>query len=238
MLMSAELPLPERVWGHGFVLLGGERFSKSAGVRLDLDEAIGKYGADAFRYFLLREIPFDADGSFSWERFDERYVSDLANAWGNLASRAIAMIEKYRDGVVPSGRRDHADDADAAEIMEYHAAMSGERGFLLHEGLSRAMACVTRGNEYVQSSQPWALAKREDVESARALDDVLASLARQLARQAVLLAPFMPAKAQELWAQLGGPGTVLDQRFDQLESLDATGWKVRKGDSMFPKAAG
>jgi hypothetical protein len=85
MLQAANLPLPERVWAHGFVLLGGERFSKSAGVRLDLNEAIDRYGADAFRYFLLREVPFDADGSFSWERFEDRYNSDLANAWNDFA---------------------------------------------------------------------------------------------------------------------------------------------------------
>ena len=87
---------------------GGERFSKSSGVRLDLDEAIDRYGADAFRYFLLREVPFDADGSFSCERFDERYNADLANALGNLASRAISMVEKYCDSVVPAGARRRA----------------------------------------------------------------------------------------------------------------------------------
>jgi methionyl-tRNA synthetase len=235
MLEAAQLPLPERVWGHGFVLLGGERFSKSAGVRLDLDEAIGRYGADAFRYFLLREIPFDADGSFTWERFEERYTADLANAWGNLASRVIAMVEKYRDGVVPPGEPDEADRADAKDIAAYHAAMDGTRGFLLHEALQRAMACVVRGNEYVQSMQPWALAKGTDDVSRRKLDNVLSSLVRQLARQTVLLAPFVPQKAQVLWTQLGAPGTVHDQRFDRIEKLDAKGWKVVKGEPLFPK---
>jgi methionyl-tRNA synthetase len=235
MLKAAELPLPGRVWGHGFVLLGGERFSKSAGVRLDLDEAIDRFGADAFRYFLLREIPFDADGSFSWERFEERYNADLANAWGNLASRVIAMVEKYRGGEVPAGAPDEADRNDAADVAAYHAAMDGTRGFLLHEALQHAFACVTRGNEYVQSSQPWALAKGTDDESRRRLDSVLALLVRQLARQAVLLAPFMPAKAQALWEQLGAPGKVADQRFAGLEELDATGWKVRKGEPLFPR---
>ena len=235
MLKSAELPLPARVWGHGFVLLGGERFSKSAGVRLDLDEAIDRFGADAFRYFLLREIPFDADGSFSWERFEERYNADLANAWGNLASRVIAMVEKYRGGVVPKGALDEADRNDAADIAAYHAAMDGTRGFLLHEALQRAMACVARGNEYVQSSQPWTLAKGTDDESRRRLDTVLGSLVRQLARQAVLLAPFMPAKAQALWEQLGAPGTVTDQRFAGLPALDTSGWKVNKGEALFPR---
>jgi methionyl-tRNA synthetase len=236
MLEAAGLPLPERVWGHGFVLLGGERFSKSAGVRLDLNEAIDKYGADAFRYFLLREIPFDGDGSFSWEQFEARYNSDLANSWGNLLSRVIAMVEKYRDGVVPTGMRDGTEADDVADIKAYHAAMDGTRGFLLHEGLQRAMTLVTRGNEYVQTMQPWALAKGTDDESRRALDHTLSSLVRQLARQAVLLAPFMPEKAQAAWEQIGGPGRVGDQRFSELAGLDAAGWTVKKGDSLFPKA--
>ena len=235
MLQAAELPLPERVWGHGFVLFGGERFSKSAGVKLDLDQAITRYGSDAFRYFLLREVPFDADGTFSWERFDDRYNADLANSWGNLASRVIAMIEKYRGGVVPAGVADAADAADEGDIAAYHAAMDGTRGFLLHEALGRAMACVTRGNESVQTAQPWAIAKRTDEEGARALDSVLASLTRQLARQAVLLAPFMPGKAQELWTQLGAPGTVLEQRYSRMTAIDPTGWKVTKGAGMFPR---
>jgi methionyl-tRNA synthetase len=235
MLEAAQLPLPERVWGHGFVLFGGERFSKSAGVKLDLYEAIDRFGPDAFRYFLLREVPFDADGTFSWERFEERYNSDLANAWGNLASRVIAMVEKYRGGVVPSGALDAADRADASDIAAYHTAMDGTRGFLLHDALQHALACVVRGNEYVQSSQPWSLAKRDDEASTRELDRVLSSLVRQLARQAVLLAPFMPQKAQALWTQLGAPGRVHDQRFAQLTSLDVAGWRVTKGEALFPK---
>ena len=233
MLEAAQLPLPERVWGHGFVLLGGERFSKSAGVRLDLDEAIGKYGADAFRYFLLREVPFDADGSFSWERFEERYNADLANAWGNLASRAIAMVERYFDGVVPSGARTRVDDADAADLRDYHAAMDGSRGFLLHEALKAVWHSVVRGNEYVDRQAPWKLAK--DPALRGDLETTLASLMRQLARQAVCLAPFMPEKAAALWTQLGAPGTVAEQRFAELESLDATGWRVKKGEALFPK---
>ena len=81
MLQAAGLPLPERVWAHGFISLGGERFSKSAGVTLDLDESVERFGPDAFRYFLLREVPFDADGNFSWERFEERYTSELADGF-------------------------------------------------------------------------------------------------------------------------------------------------------------
>jgi methionyl-tRNA synthetase len=233
MLEAAGLPQAERVWGHGFVLLGGERFSKSAGVRLDLDEAIGRYGVDAFRYFLLREVPFDADGSFTWERFEERYTADLANAWGNLASRVIAMVERYCGGVVPSAARTEADRQDAADLVAYHAAMDGTDGFLLHEALRIVWQGVTRGNEYVDRRAPWKQAK--DPAQRGELEITLASLVRQLARQAVLVSPFMPTKAQELWRQLGGPGDVASQRLDALDSLDAAGWRVSKGESLFPK---
>jgi methionyl-tRNA synthetase len=233
MLESAGVALPDRVWAHGFVLLGGERFSKSSGVRLDVYEAIDRFGADAFRYFLLREVPFDADGSFSFERFDERYTADLANALGNLASRAISMVEKYCDSVVPEGARGPLDHSDTADLAEYHGAMDGTRGFLLHEGLKRVMSCVTRGNEFVQSSQPWALAKHQDTRAQ--LEQVLASIVRALARHAIHLAPFMPNKSQELWEQLGGRGSVSDQRFGDVERLDVTGWRVAKGAGLFPR---
>ena len=233
MLQAAEVALPDRVWAHGFVLLSGERFSKSSGVRLDLDETIDRYGADAFRYFLLREVPFDTDGSFSYERFDERYNADLANSLGNLASRAISMVERYCDSIVPAGEPNELDRADAPDCSDYHSAMDGSRGFLLHEGLRRVMASVARGNEYVQSQQPWALAK--DPAKRAALEGVLSAIIRQLARHALYLAPFMPSKSQELWTQLGGPGRVEEQRFAHVDKLSVGGWRVAKGSPLFPK---
>jgi methionyl-tRNA synthetase len=233
MLQAAELPLPRRVWVHGFVLFGGEKFSKTAGVRLDLEEAIARFGVDPFRYFLLREVPFDADGSFTWERFEERYNADLANAFGNLASRVVTMLEKYTDGVVPAGERNDIDRADASDLGDYVAAMDGSRGYLLHEALRVAWRSVTRANEYTQTMQPWALAKKS--ESCAQLEHVLASLGRQLARLAVLASPFMPTKSQELWESLGGPGEVSAQRLAALERLDPAGWRVTKGPALFPR---
>ncbi len=235
MLQAAELPIPERVWAHGFVQLGGERFSKSAGVKLDLGEAIDRHGVDAFRYFLLREVPFDADGNFSFERFDDRFNADLANAFGNLASRVIAMIERYRGGIVPAAPQTELDAQDAVAVAEYHKALDGSTGYLLHEGLRHAWSCASRGNEYVDRRAPWKQAK--DPAEAAALDETLGALARQLARLAVLVAPYMPTKAAELWTQLGGPETVDRQRFAGLATLDPAGWRVTKGAPLFPKPA-
>ena len=235
MLHAAGLELPRQVWAHGFVQLAGERFSKSAGVKLDLGEAIDRYGADAFRYVLLREVPFDADGNFSWERFEERYTSDLANALGNLASRATAMVEKYRDAIVPNAAAPADESSDANELRAYHHAMNGDNGWLLHDGLAAVARMTARANEYTQASAPWTVSK--DPARAAELDVILASLIRRLARQAVLLAPFMPAKSEELWKQVGGSGSVHDQRFDSLESLNVSGWRVAKGEGLFPRPA-
>ncbi len=232
MLMAAGIELPRRVWAHGFVLLAGDRFSKSAGVRLDMGEAIDRFGPDAFRYFLLREVPFDSDGNFAWERFEERYNSDLANAWGNLASRTISMIDRYRGGIVPAGSDASTDAADAVDLEAYHTAMTGN---LLHEALKALWRTIARANEFVDRQAPWKLAA-DDAQAAE-LDRTLASLARQLVRQCVHIAPFTPSKAEELWLRLGGPGSVHEQRFDGLASLDPAGWRVTKGAPLFPKEA-
>jgi methionyl-tRNA synthetase len=233
MLMAAGLPLPKAIWAHGFVLLAGERFSKSAGVQLDLGEATRRYGVDAFRYFLLREVPFDGDGNFSWERFEERYNADLANAFGNLASRTIAMLDRYFDGVVPKSPANEIDAADLADLKSYHSAMDGTDGYLLSEALKAVWRTVSRGNEFVDHQAPWKLAK-EPAQRGE-LERTLATLIRQLARQAICLFPFMPKKAQELWDALGAPDKLADRHAFDLEKLDVSGWKVKKSAPLFPK---
>ena len=233
MLMAAGIQPPKRIWVHGFVLVGGSRVSKSAGGNLDLRDAIGRFGADAFRYFMLREVPFDGDGNFSWERFEERYNADLANSFGNLASRTISMIERYCNGVVPAGRPNEIDSADAADLEAYHAAIGGPKGFLLHDALKAVWQTVARANEYVDRQAPWKLAK--DPAARGQLEETLASLVRQLTRQAVYIWPFMPTKAEELWRSLGAPGSPATTKFQGLKALDPTGWRVSKGDGLFPR---
>ena len=144
------------------------------------------------------------------------------------------MVEQYCDGVVPAGARDDAGRRRCADLAQYHAAMDGSRGYLLHEALRHVWQSVARGNEYVRSAG--AVEAREGPgASRRELEATLASLVRQLARQAVLLAPFMPAKAQELWAQLGAPGAVTDQRFAHPPDARRDGMAGAKGEPLFPK---
>ncbi|HEU0015833.1 MAG TPA: methionine--tRNA ligase [Longimicrobium sp.] len=229
MLQSAGLPLPRHVWGHGFVLLGGERFSKSSGVGLDLGEAIDRFGADAFRYFLLREVPWDADGNFSWERFDERYTSELANGLGNLASRALSMVEKYRGGVTPTVTP-YDDDVVASALARYREAMDAA---MLHEAAAAAFEVVWHANAYVADKKPWALSK--DPTLAGELDAVLNAIVRWLAVIAVLFHPFMPGKMEELWQRLGSGADL--PKLDALPTLNANGWRVSPGDPLFPRPA-
>jgi methionyl-tRNA synthetase len=233
MLHAAGLALPHMVWAHGFVSLGGERFSKSAGVTFDINEAVDRFGVDAFRYVLLREVPYDGDGNFSWERFEERYTSELSNAFGNLASRAITMVEKYCGGVVPNAEPPDSERGDDADLAAYHAALDGSRGYPLHEALAAVARQTARANEYAQLTAPWQLAK--DPTRRAELEQALASLIRRIARQAVQLAPFMPFKTASLWQQLGASQAIGAVRFNDLAALAVGGWRVEKGAVLFPR---
>ncbi len=229
MLAAAGEKLPGGVWAHGFINYDGDKLSKSAGVRLDLREAIDRHGPDALRYFLIREIGFDGDGNFSWDRFDERYTADLADGLGNLASRALAMIEKYRSGEVPAGSLSPLDTEGAEALAVYAAAMDA---IDLRAGADAAWRLITEANQYIVRTAPWALAKAaKDAE----LDSALASLARVLVRLAVMVGPFMPGKAQELWQCLGQTGAFDAGAWHLAVQASVTGARVRKPANLFPK---
>ena len=232
MLLSAELALPRQVWAHGYVQWGGAKVSKSSGGALSVDEAIDFRGADALRYFLLREIGFENDGDFTWERFDARYTSELADTFGNLVSRSIAMLHRYRSGTVPRDAAAHTaaiETATRETVAAYARAMDA---LALEQGAAQWMELAARANRYIEETAPWKLAKAgRDAE----LDTVLATLARTVARLAVLAAPFIPGAARTVWALFGERAPLETIRLDDLESLSAERLQVAKPPVLFPK---
>jgi methionyl-tRNA synthetase len=232
MLLAAELELPRQVWAHGYVQWEGTKMSKTSGTAVTLDEAIERHGSDALRYFLLREVGFEADGNFTWERFDERYTADLADGLGNLASRSLAMLMKYRNGVVPSKREPSALERSGSESLAgYVRAMDA---LDLRAGAEAAWNLVTAANLFVQQTAPWALAKAGKESE---LDDALGSLARALARLAVMSSPFIPSKAQTLWEMLGLEGEVAAATWSAAEEPRVGGRSVSRAEVLFPKPA-
>ncbi|MGI9037549.1 MAG: methionine--tRNA ligase [Gemmatimonadota bacterium] len=206
ILMSAGLPLPETVWAHGFVMIGGGKLSKSEARLLDLGELVDRHGPDAFRYVLMREAPWDSDRDFPsvesfLRQFDERYQAELANDLGNLLNRTVSMLGKYLGGRIPAGGGTELDDFAEAAMDEYFGHMDALR---LHDGIEAVMTIVRRSNAWVDARAPWKLAK--DPDAAEELEAVLGALIRSLARAATALQPFMPVKSCEIWARLGGTG--------------------------------
>jgi methionyl-tRNA synthetase len=230
MLLSGGVALPREVWAHGYIQWGGAKVSKSAGTAVNLDDAIARHGPDALRYFLLREVGFEADGNFTWERFDERYTADLADGLGNLASRSLAMIGRYRGGTVPAGGEAASlETAGIATIDRYGAAMDR---LDLRGGAEALFGLVGEANLYVQQTAPWALAKQGQEAD---LDQVLGALARCLYRLAVLAGPFIPGKAQALWQALGAPGDLGAAQWASLASPPVRGMATAKPEVLFPK---
>jgi methionyl-tRNA synthetase len=197
-----------------------------------LATALERHGADALRYFLLREVGFEGDGNFTWERFDARYTADLADTFGNLVSRTLSMVERYRSGVVPEdpSRWDTPLERAAADALgAYARAMDA---LALQNGAAQVIELASRANRYVEETAPWKLAKeKKDAE----LDAVLANLVRTVARLAVLAGPFLPAKAQAIWDVLGAPRPFAAVRFADLAGLGVAGQKVAKPPPLFPK---
>ena len=232
MLLAAGEQVPREVWAHGYVQWEGTKMSKTAGTAVTLDEAIERHGPDALRYFLLREVGFEADGNFGWDRFDERYTADLADGLGNLVSRSLAMIAKYREGVVPPAQDDTTlDQAGRDAIQAYARAMDA---YDLRGGAEATWGLVGTANLYIQQVAPWKLAKEgRDAE----LDVVLAALARALYRLAVLTGPFMPGKAASIQQSLGAPPQPADRAWSAVGAPPVGGLATRRPEALFPKPA-
>jgi len=231
MLLAAGLELPRQVWAHGYVQWEGTKMSKTAGTAVSLGAAIDRHGADALRYFLLREVGFEGDGNFTWDRFDARYTADLADTFGNLVSRTLSMVHRYRGGTVPGdGDGETAlERAGQETIAAYRRAMDT---YDLQQGAALVIELASHANRYVEETAPWKLAKdKQDAD----LDGVLSNLVRTVARLAVLAAPFVPAKAQEMWTALGADRALAQLRLADLAALGVAGWEVSKPAPLFPK---
>jgi len=230
LLLAAELELPRHLFVHGFLLIDKDKMGKSAGNAIDPFAIIEQYGTDALRYYLMREVSFGRDGAVSMTGFAARYESELANELGNLASRTLAMVKRYRDSVVPAVATEAALAAD-------FATLPGEVSALLDRAeLSQALEAiwqrVRRLNRYVEEQSPWVLAK--DPDRAGELDRVLASLCEGLRVVSVLLTPYLPHSVGVILGALGQPdSTIAAADFRETGS----GQRVEAIAPLFPKLA-
>jgi methionyl-tRNA synthetase len=227
LLMAAEIELPEHVFVHGFLLMDGEKMSKSLGNVLDPFAVIERFGTDALRFYLFRDVQFGQDGSVSTASFELRYETELANELGNLASRTIGMLARYRDGAVSQGELDPVLAADFAGLPERVGAQLDRAELTL--ALDEIWQRVRRLNRYVEEQAPWVLAKDES--RSAELDMVLRSLAEGLRVVTVLLWPYLPSSAERLLAALGASDLSLagvEFGAGRIESVEAL-------SSLFPK---
>jgi methionyl-tRNA synthetase len=208
MLMAAGIDVPHQVYGHGWLLVGGEKMSKSKLTGIAPSDITDTFGSDAFRYYFMSAITFGQDGSFSWEDLSARYQAELANGFGNLASRALAMVGKYFDGVVPApGEYTPADkaiiDVVKVAVVEADAAIEA---LAIHDAIASVWTIVDALNGYITEQEPWALAKDPANESR--LATVLFTVTEGLRALAVLLSPVMPIATEKLWTALGVEGAL------------------------------
>ncbi|BAL81899.1 putative methionyl-tRNA synthetase [Selenomonas ruminantium subsp. lactilytica TAM6421] len=237
ILMALDLPLPEKVYGHGWLIVDGDKMSKSKGNVIDPIGLIDEFGADAIRYFLLREINLGQDGNFSRDALIQRINSDLANDLGNLLHRTLNMVGKFQDGVLiaPQGESDidKSLKADAAETVSYFAENMEKMELSL--SIKKVWAFISRANKYIDETAPWALAKDETKK--QELANVMYNLAESLRQISVLISPFMPITAERIWQQLNLPGKFADVQLDDIKTWGgiAGGHKVGTPEQLFPR---
>ena len=232
-LMAAGWPLPKRVFAHGWLLFENDKMSKSRGNIVRPTPITEVMGVDPLRYFLLREIVFGQDGSFSFDALVGRYNSDLANGLGNLASRTLNMIEQYRDGIIPTAAGNDSIANAAREAI--NSALICYDQFDFSRALEQAWTIISAVDKFIVERAPWKLAKDSSSEAQTRLDETLYTVAEALRLVCILVGPVLPHSAQAIWEQLGFTNPLTDMHINSLAWGGLTTQKIGKISAVFPR---